>query len=188
MLIVRNYLIVNTVKKNMGKWLSGEEARNRLYEMRESDTFAVQTKVSYGVQTRYAVIVRTSTRDRWNFAEGNAAEPYNIIVKCECSRDPQREFVDSMRIAYDPQDRQLYLRKRIGAFDPIVGICSDSNSVDYNPSASLMVECDECGQTYNQPVSEDDLPTAGKTLIKTDTGDIITPCCRTTNWTTQISE
>lgn len=46
--------------------------------------------------------------------------------------------------------------------------------------------CDSCGQSYRQPVKKSELPIAGNTLVVGNEDTLVTPCCRTSDWSSTL--
>lgn len=173
---------------SMVKWITGIDAHKKLLTLSTGSAFAIRSQKSYGTAKRYLTVEDGPYRDRKNYHDSSMGEPYDITVDCSMSNTPKREYMDSVSIAYDPSNKQLYLRKMVGQFEPLTGVSFDPLSVDYDMDVNMIVECDYCGQRYRQPVSEDDLPMKGQSLVTDNDGELVTPCCRTESWTSRLDK
>lgn len=159
----------------MKRWISGEQAREKLESMNRGDAFALRYDESYGCIKQYAVIEKFPY---YNDNKDNDNENNKFrFLKCKTSPTPIRDDFIKANIYYDETDEQILYSHTRGQENKCE-INTSPLDVDYSSDKQMYAVCNGCGQKYLIPVSENQLPVArNRSLIKDD-GETITPCCR----------
>lgn len=154
-----------------------------LYSQRVNTTFAVRFGENLEM-TKYATISEGPYNDRKNYYETNFAEPYDIICRVSVRKDPSDDFSEQHSIAHNPEDSEVYMKRGVGRFEDIEGICPNALNVEYASDRQIVAECGECGTKTVIPMEDE--PRISKGMEKNSNGETVTPCCYSTDWLTKL--
>lgn len=155
-----------------------------LYDCSVKTTFAVQFGENLEM-TKYATISEGPFDDIKNYYHSSLAEPYNVVCRVDVRRDPSADYVEQHSISYDPENEVAYIKRGVNRFDRIHNIHTNALEADYESSRKLVVVCDECGSKINLP-KKNKPSVSAEGMEKNLDGDIVTPCCHSTHWTTKV--
>ena len=156
-----------------------------LYRLSPGDTFAIRTEESWGQMTKYVRVTGGSYPDTKNYYDSGLAEPFDIILEGEVGKSPSADHFESMSISHDPESDLVYWKRGVGRFEEVDAVALNAMAVDYSSGKVTAARC-ECGQTYKMPVSDDDAPVLGQGMTRDGEGNLVTPCCRSSDWTTTL--
>lgn len=170
----------------MRKWIQHpNQIREQLYSMRKNQTFAIQYSRNGTVYTKYAMSEKSAYTDTKNYYDSSFAEPYDVVLDIQVRKNPSADFAESQHISHDPEQNIFYLKTGVGRFIEIDKISVHPMKIDYSSDREMVAKCNECGTETKIPV-EDTTMYNGSTMIQTDDG-MITPCCRSSDWTTKMN-
>lgn len=166
------------------RWITDHSGMaEALDNLSSGDTFALKTNESWGEMKKY---VRVTDGNRRDYSEMNVGEPHDIVLKGEVGKSPSADHFDSMAISHDPNDGIVYWKKGVGRFERLSGVSLHPLSVSFESEATTAARC-ECGQTTKIRASKENAsPTLEQRMERDEDGNLITPCCRSTNWTTVL--
>lgn len=165
-------------------WITqSKNIRDHIYELNRNDTFAIEYKSKSINIVKYAT-VKNVYKDVKNYSKSSLGEPYNIVCEIKVRKDPSADFSEKKSISYDPESNKIYLKKGVGRFDDILRINTQALEATYN-TGEIYAKCGECGTEIDIDTNKEVKTTNMNTMKKNNNGDMITPCCRTTNWTTK---
>lgn len=165
-------------------WLTeNKKIRDHIYNLDRNNTFAIEYKSESINIVKYAT-VKNVYKNSKNYSKTSLGEPYDIVCEIEIRKDPSADFSEQKSISYDPESKQIYLKQGVGRFDNILRINTQALEASYD-TGEIYAKCDECGKEIDICTDKKLKSTNMNTMIRNNNGNMITPCCRTTNWKTK---
>lgn len=155
-----------------------------IYNCTPGTTFSIQFGENLNM-TKYATISGGPFRDTKDYYHSNLAEPYDVVCRIDVRKDPSADYVEQHSISYDPEEEVAYIKRGVNRFNRLQNIQTDALEADYDSSRKLVIICDECGSKIDLP--ENNRPSvSAKGMEKNVDDETVTPCCRSTHWTTKL--
>ena len=165
-------------------WIrKNEKIADWLYSQQVNSTFAVQFGRNLDM-IKYATISDGPFNERKNYYDTNFAEPYDIICRISVRKEPSADFSDRYSIAHNPEDEQVYIKRGVGRFEDLNGICPNVLNVEYASDRQIVAECGNCGTKTVIPIEDE--PRISEGMKKNSDGKTVTPCCYSTDWSTKL--
>lgn len=166
-------------------WITEDtEIREELYNLNINNTLAIEYQSSSITIVKYGIIKNIYDKKTKNYSESNLAEPYNIICDIEVKKDPSSDFSEKKSISYDKENERIYLKDGVNRFKDIIRINTTALEATYD-TGDIYGVCDECGKEIDINFKEKTTVTSKNKMKKDQNGELITPCCRSKNWTTK---
>lgn len=172
----------------MKKWIKNpNQISDKLYSMRKNQTFALQYSRKGNTYTKYVIAKQSAYTDTKNYYDTSFAEPYDVVLDVQMKKNPSADFLGSKQISHDPEKNIVYLKTGVGRFVKIDKISEYPMKIEYSSNREMVAKCDQCGTETTVPIQEADTYKKGTNMIQTDEG-MVTPCCRSSEWTTKMKE
>lgn len=155
MLIVQQHYYVVLDKNQIMSWIrKDEKIADWLYSQQVDTTFAIQFGQNLEM-TKYATISEGPFNDRKNYYDTNFAEPYDIICRISVRKEPSADFCEQYSIAHNPEDEQVYIKRGVGRFEELDGMCPNALNIEYASDKQIVAECGECGTKTMIPMEDE---------------------------------
>lgn len=166
-------------------WITDHSSiKDFLYNLDSHQTFAIRTKESWGPMIKYVQVTGGSYPDSKNYSSTSLAEKYDTILECKISKSPSDDFTESGTMSYEPNENTVYWKRGPGRVKRIEAVAADAMDVIYESAAEIAIEC-TCGQVTRVNGSYPS-PSPKEELCRDDSGNLVTPCCFSKDWTTKL--